>query len=84
VGGREFGAFDQMIAEFRNEPFGTQSGKWLDRAMMANSLVRLGGVVFNQLAETLNGIAHIGVIRTFETISSLPRLRQEIIALSKG
>lgn len=84
VNGPEFAAFDQMIAEFRNEPFGTHTGRWLDRAMQANSLVRLGGVFFNQLAETLNGVAHVGAIRAFESISSLPRLREEIIALSKG
>lgn len=81
---KAFEAFDQMVAEFRNEPFGNATGRWMDRAMQANSLVRLGGVIWNQLAETLNGIAHVGVIRTFESVSSLPRLRQEIIALSKG
>lgn len=81
---KAFEAFDQMVAEFRNEPFGNATGRWMDRAMQANSLVRLGGVIWNQLAETLNGIAHVGVIRTFESLTSLPRLRSEIIALSKG
>lgn len=84
VNGPEWAAFDQMIAEFRNEPFGTHTGKWLDRAMMANSLVRLGGIFFNQLAESINGVVHLGAIRAFESVASIPRLRQEIIALSKG
>ena len=84
AGMKEFEAFDQMMAEFRNEPFGTHGGKWLDRAMQANTLVRLGGIAFNQLAETLNGIAHIGAIRTAESVTSIPRLRGEILALAKG
>jgi hypothetical protein len=84
IGAKEFEAFDQMAAEFRNEPFGTHTGKWLDRAMQANTLVRLGGIAFNQLAETINGIAHVGAARAFETITSIPRLRSEILALAKG
>lgn len=81
---REFEAFDQMAAEFMNEPFGTQSGKFMERAMAANTLVRLGGIAFNQLAESINGIAHVGAARAMASVASIPRLRAEIQALVKG
>lgn len=81
---REKEAFDQMAAEFMNEPFGTQSGKFMERAMAANTLVRLGGIGFNQLAESINGIFHVGAARTMTAVASIPRLRQEIKALARG
>lgn len=77
-------AFDQMAAEFMNEPFGTQSGKFMERAMAANTLVRLGGIAFNQIAESINGIFHVGAARTMASVASIPRLRQEIKALAAG
>lgn len=81
---KELEAFDQVAAEFLHEPFGTQEGKWMERARTLNSVARLGGIVFNQFAEFINGIAHVGVGRTIGAISSIGRLRGEIIALSKG
>jgi hypothetical protein len=81
---RELEAFDQVSAEFLGEPFGTQEGKWMERARMANSAARLGGIVFNQFAEFINGAAHIGVGRTLSAMTGIHRLRAEIIALSKG
>lgn len=81
---RELEAFDQMAAEFMNEPFGKSNNRFLQRAMAANTLVRLGGIAFNQLAESINGIVHVGVGRTLSSIGSIKRLRSEIIALSKG
>jgi hypothetical protein len=81
---RDLESFDQIAAEFMNEPFGTQGGKLLERAMAANTLVRMGGIVFNQLAETLNGVFHVGAIRTAESVAAIPRLRSEIKALARG
>ena len=84
AGVKEKEAFDQMAAEFLNEPFGTQSGKFMERAMAANTLVRLGGIVFNQIAESLNGIVHVGVARTAASVAGIPRLSSEIRALARG
>lgn len=84
AGVKELEAFDQMMAEFYNEPFGTASGKWLSRALSANSLVRMGGSFFNQAAETINGVFHIGAAGTMSSIASIPRLHREIMALVRG
>lgn len=80
---REIAAFDQTAAEFLGDPFGTQS-KFVDRVMQANSLSRLGGMGFTQFAENINGIFHVGALKTLESITSLPRLRAEIKALARG
>jgi hypothetical protein len=77
-------AFDQTAAEFLGQPFGTSGGKWLDRAMTANSVARLGGMVFNQIGETVNFAAHLGAGHALAGIASMPRMRAELIALSKG
>ena len=81
---RELDAFDQVAAELMGEPFGTATPKWMERAMSANTLVRLGGIVYNQISESITGIAHVGAMRTMESVAGIPRLRQEIIALSRG
>lgn len=81
---RDKEAFDQMAAEFMGAPFGEHGGKWLDRAMAANTLVRLGGIAFNQLAESINGVFHVGAARTMHSIAAMPRLRAEIQALARG
>ncbi len=80
---REFEAFDQVSAEFLGDAFGTQS-KLVDRVMQVNSLARLGGMGFTQFAEAINGVFHVGALRTLDSITSLGRLRSEIIDLSKG
>jgi ribosomal protein S18 acetylase RimI-like enzyme len=81
---RELESFDQISAEFMNEPFGTHGGRSMERAMAANTLVRMGGILFNQMAETLNGVFHVGALRTAESIVAIPRLRREIKALARG
>lgn len=81
---REMEAFDQVAAEFMNEPFGSHTGKFLERAMAANTLVRLGGIAFNQLAETINGVFHVGAARALESVTSIGRLRSEIKDLAAG
>lgn len=80
----EIQAFDQVAAEFLHEPFGEHAGRWMDRAMLANSLARLGGMGFTQFAEYINLATHMGVTKAFSAITSLPRLRAEAAALSKG
>lgn len=80
---RELKAFDQVTAEFLNEPFGTQN-KWVDRVMQFNSLSRLGGMGFTQAAESINGMVSVGLMKTLSAIGSFGRMRKEILALSKG
>lgn len=80
---REIEAFDQVAAEFMGEPFGTQS-KLVDRMMQVNSLARLGGMGFTQFAEAINGVFHVGALRTLDAVSSMGRLRSEIKALARG
>jgi hypothetical protein len=77
-------AFDQVAAEMLGQPFGQQSGIWMDRALQFNSLASLGGMGFNQLAETLNGAVTVGVRNALASVGSFGRLRAEILALSKG
>jgi hypothetical protein len=81
---RDLESFDQVTAEFFNEPFGGHTGKFVERAMAANSLVRLGGIVYNQFAESINGIVHVGAANAMRSVAGIPRLRAEIIALAKG
>jgi hypothetical protein len=80
----EIQAFDQVAAEFLGQPFGEATGKWMSRAMTVNSLARLGGMGFTQFGEYINGIWHVGAGQTLAAIGGMKRLRQELIALSKG
>jgi hypothetical protein len=52
--------------------------------MQVNTLARLGGMGFTQLAESINGMFHVGVAKSFSAVADLPRLRSEILALSRG
>jgi hypothetical protein len=81
---QELEAFDQIAAELMGEPFGTATPRWMERAMSANTLVRLGGIVYNQISESINGIVHVGAMRVLESVTGIPRLRQEILALARG
>lgn len=81
---KEFEAFDQMAAEFLGAPFGTAAGKYAERAMQLNSLARLGGMGFQQAAEYINGIVHVGAARTASAIAGMPRLRAEAAKLARG
>lgn len=80
---KEVEAFDQVAAEFLGDNFGTQN-KLVDRAMQVTSLSRLGGMGFTQLAEALNGVFHVGALRTLGSVFSIGRLRSEIKALARG
>lgn len=80
---REIEAFDQIAAEFLGDSFGTQS-KMVDRVLQVNSLSRLGGMGFTQFAEAINGIWHVGALKTLDSIGSMGRLRSEIKALARG
>ncbi len=80
----EADAFDQVAAEFLNAPFGTAEPKWLENARVLNSAVRLGGIVYNQFAEFINAIAHVGLARTLSGVASMGRMRSEIKALVRG
>jgi hypothetical protein len=80
---REVDAFDQIAAEFLGAPYGTQS-KLIDRVLQANSLVRLGGLAWTQLSETINGAVHLGVGKAFDSVIGIPRLIGEVRALARG
>lgn len=80
---KEVQAFDQIAAEMMGNPFGSQN-KLVDRALQANSLSRLGGMGFTQMAESINGIWHVGALRTLSSIGDVGRLRSEIKALARG
>jgi len=80
----EVQAFDQVAAEMLNQPFGDYGGKWMNRAMQANSLARLGGMGFTQFAEYINAATHLGAGKAMSAVSSLPRLRAEAAALARG
>lgn len=77
-------AFDQIAAEFLNTPYGSHNHKYMDNIRIATSLARLGGMGFTQMAEYGNGLAALGVTRTFAAIGALPRLRNEVKALKRG
>jgi hypothetical protein len=81
---RTLEAYDQVAAEMLGQPFGTNRGLWMQRAMQFNTLASLGGVVFNQLAEYLNGAITLGTRNALASVGSFGRLRAEVIALSKG
>lgn len=81
---KDLEAYDQMCAEFLGQPFGTAMGKWLEGAVTANTLVKMGGAVWNQVGETINAVFHLGAARTLDGISSIGRLRGEILAKARG
>lgn len=84
LGPKELEAFDQVAAEMLGNPFGTATGKWMERTMTANTLARLGGMGWTQLGESLNGIWAVGAEATMHSVTSMPRLRGEVAALARG
>lgn len=76
-------AFDQMVAEFMNTPYGTQN-KNLNRLMLANVLTRMGGAVWSQVGEGIQALYHLGAMRSIESVAGVPRLVSEIHTLAKG
>lgn len=81
---KELEAFDQVVAEFLNQPFGSATPPWMDNARVLTSLSRLGGMGFTQFGEYANGMAAVGVMRTFKAIAALPRMLGEIRDIKKG
>ena len=81
----ELKAFDQVAAEFLGQPFGT-AGRSLavSRVTQATTLLKLGGVVFNQLAESANLATAVGVTKTLQSVASFKRLRAEIKLIAEG
>lgn len=81
---KEFQAFDQVAAEMIGDPYGDYGGPWLNRAMQATSLSRLGGMGFTQFAEYINFTTGVGVGKMLEKIGGFNRLRAEAAALARG
>lgn len=77
-------SYDQVIAEFLGEPFGTHLGKWADNARSFTSSLRLGGMGLNQFGEYSNAVGALGVARSFKAIAALPRLLSEVHAMKNG
>lgn len=82
--GPEMEAFDQVIAEMLGDPYGTHATRNMDRIMQFTSLARLGGVVWNQIAESINMATTLGVGHAMDAIGSFGRLRSEALALARG
>lgn len=76
-------AFDQVASEFLGSPFGV-SNKWVDRAVQLNSVMSLGGMGFNQLAEIINAGTTLGLKAAIQNVTGFGRLRSEIKAMVKG
>lgn len=81
---KEVEAFDQVAAEMLGDPFGNYGGKWLNRAMQATSLARLGGMGFTQFAEFINAATGVGVGRALKGITGFAKYRSEILDLVAG
>lgn len=79
----EMQAFDQVAAELLGTPFGDRI-RALDAAVVATSVVRLGGMGLTQLGEAFNGIHAIGLSRTMASIGAMPRLIREVGQVIKG
>ncbi len=77
-------AFDQIAAEFLNQPYGRSNNKYMDNLRILTSVAKLGGMAVTQFAEYGNALASLGVTRSFEAIKDLPRLMSEVKALRKG
>lgn len=81
---KQLAAFDQAAAELFSAPFGTKATRWMERAMSANVLIRMGSSVIYQLGEVLNGVFHVGAMKTLDSVAGIPRLKGEIDALVRG
>lgn len=79
----ETDAFDQVASEFLGSPFGV-SNKWVDRAVQLNSVLSLGGMGFNQLAEIINVGFTLGLKAAIQNVTGFGRLRSEILSMAKG
>ncbi len=79
----EIEGLDQLSAEMLHTPFGSQN-KLVSRLLSANALVRLGGMAWNQLSETVNGVWHVGVANTLHAAFDAPRLLRELRDLRAG
>lgn len=79
----ELKAWDQMVAEFMHQPYGSQNQN-LNRLMLANVLTRMGGAVWSQVGEGIQALYHVGAMRAMDSVASMPRLVSEIHALAKG
>jgi hypothetical protein len=80
----ETDAFDQIISEFLNTPYGKgRNSVVLDNVRAATSAARLGGMVFTQQAEWANVIPVLGIRGMLNGIAAMPRMAREIRELVK-
>jgi len=80
----DMAAFDQISSEFLNLSYGSHNHNYMDNIRIATSLSRLGGMGFTQFGEYGNGLAAVGLHRTFNAIGSMPRLIKEVGQITKG
>lgn len=81
-------AWQQAVAEIYNRPVSrdahSATGKILRPIRQFTNLRLLGGVVFPQLAETANVMAHLGVMNTMGIVQKIPRLAGELAMIKRG
>lgn len=69
-------AFDQVHAEFFGR--GPNGSKALGNLRMLAASSRLGGMGFQQFAETANGVSALGLASASRVVADLPRLIQDV------
>lgn len=81
----ELDAFDQGIAELLGQPVnGHVPGQTANMFASAMRLLYLGGLVFAQVAETVNMIPAVGFGAVMRTMADSPRLAREAKMLARG
>lgn len=81
---QEMKAFDQIAAEFLNQPFGNEIPAWMDNVRVLTSTSRLGGMGFTQMGEYANGIGAVGIQNVFRSVAAFPQMLKAISGLKKG
>jgi hypothetical protein len=78
-------AFDQVAGElFGRSPPDAKYSELAQSVRLMTSVLKLGGVVFNQLAETSNVIHAFGMRAALQQVASLPGLLMQVHQLKKG
>lgn len=72
----ELEAFDQIHAEFFGR--GPNGSKALGNLRMLAASSRLGGMGFQQFAETVNAVGSLGLASSASVIASIPRMIQDV------
>jgi hypothetical protein len=78
-------AFDQVVGElFGRAPDDAKYSEFAQSVRLMTSVLKLGGVVFNQLAETSNVIHTFGMRAALQQVTTLPAKLLEVHQLKSG